>query len=782
MAGIEPATLLDLTQTERAMVEAVVRGEPADLKRGFVRGSVLRDLILEARRGWTVPPAGICINQGIVDGGLDLEGCSVSKPLLLWHSRIQGGGDKGALIVRDARLKRLGIHSCTVEGPIIADRVQIESGFFLGGGLVRGLLQIRGAEVNGALAIEGTEIGDGKTAIAAAGVRIAGPLILRRAKVQGEMTFPRAHLGSGIYAEDAQISHSNVAVNGESSRIEGDVLLERAHIAGGIKLANARIAGRIAGDGLVSAGIPDALIATGIHVEQGVSLANAKLSGAVWFDGAEIGKVFRAESMEIEGGETALHADIIEIGGNWDLARARIDGVVSFPGARINGQLRMTEARIRGGDLAIRADGAAIRGGWFVSRATITGLVRLPSAEIGNQFRMRAATLKVDQGAALLASGTSFARDVELNGGFQSVGAVMLDQTRIRGVCDLQNSALKSSMLARGGVPAPSPDMHTGQTDDLVLSLVDANVDRLHMPERAEDRPKGIVELTRARIGSLEDYASAWPPPPGLRGKTREGRDIDHLVLDGLAYDHLANPSGIAHDAAKHIARDERVAEKRIQWLEGQLDSDVRDHFKPQAWVVLAKRLSAQGYTEDARAVSIARRRRERRSRSATWSQRLHGVILDLFALYGYNPWRTVVWMTVFVLLFAGIWSWAASHCERSTCLDESVFVVRNRDAYTPEKFDKGYPEFNALAYSFDVFVPFVSFGYEDHWRPNLNWAPVAELPDFTASFRPGARDGAITITMGGILYVLGILETVLGLILSSLLVTGFTGLLRDEE
>ena len=43
-----------------------------------------------------------------------------------------------------------------------------------------------------ALAIEGTEIGDGKAAILAAGLKLSGPLILRRAKVLGEVALPRA--------------------------------------------------------------------------------------------------------------------------------------------------------------------------------------------------------------------------------------------------------------------------------------------------------------------------------------------------------------------------------------------------------------------------------------------------------------------------------------------------------------------------------------------------------------------------------------------------------------
>lgn len=796
----------DLSEAERALLEAMARGEPADMKRRTIRASMLRDLILEAHPGWTVPPAGLRIHHVIIDGCLDLEGCAVTKPLLLWHSRLQGGGDRGALLVRDARMKRLGIHSCTIEGAIVADRAQFESGLFLGGGLVKGSLQIRGGDISGALAIEGTEIGDGRTAMLGAGLRLSGPLILRRGTIKGEVALARAELGAGVYAEDAQFTHKGIALNLESARIKGDMLLERARIAGAFKLANARIGGRIAADKLTvdaaaageAAGpaLP-AIDATGIAIGQGLSLGGARLVGALMLEGAEIAKAFRAEGIEIDGGETAIGADVVTIGGNWDLARSKLVGSVSCPGADIRGQLRLTEARLFGSTVAIRADSARIRGGCFMSRAVVMGLVRFPAAEFGNQLRLTGASLKVDQGPALLAAGCSFARDVELGRGLQTIGAVVLDQSRLRGVLDLRGSTLTSAAIARDGAPAPQSRPNRAEPaeprwDEVALSLVDARIDRLLMPEAINQRPRGIVDLSRAHAGAFEDYAAAWVPPPSSRARTREGRDIDHLVLDGFTYDHLANPSGLARnrDEASRPMREERVGESRVSWLEGQREEDLVTHFKPQAWVELGARLSTQGYHEDARTIAIARLRRERRSGSATAALRWQGRVLDLFALYGFNPWRTVIWMAAVILAYSGVWAWAASNCARPGCFDEGVFVVSNRDAYTPESFQRGYPEFHALAYSFDVFVPFVSFGYEDHWRPNLNWSPIAEIPwpawakprdNATPARSPARPTGSLTLTWGGVLYVLGIIETVLGIILTSIAITGFTGLLRND-
>jgi len=784
----------DLNEAERFLVLAAGRGEPADLKRHTVRAAVVRDLILEARQGWTVREAGIRIQKAIIDGCLDLEGCTIEKPLLFWHSRLQGGGDRGALLLRDAKLKRLGIHSCTIEGSIIADRSEIENGIFLGGGLVKGLVQIRGADVGGALAIEGTEIGDGKSALLAAGIRLTGPLILRRAQVKGEVAFPRGELGAGIYGEDAVISREGVAINGESARVTGDLLFDRANVTGSIKLNNARVGGQISADGLVVAATPNAIVASGINVAQGINLSNARIAGSVWLEGADVGKVFRAEGAEIWGGETAIGADVIRIGGNWNLARSKLVGQLVCPGAEINGQLRLTEARLFGTDIAVRADGVRIRGGCFLSRATVLGVLRFPAAEIGNQFRLRGATLRVDRGAALLASGSTFNRDVELNQGLQATGALIFDQARIRGACDLSGSRIVSVALSpesRTAPAAPGAQEDTNdRLNDIALSLVDAKIGRLELPAKAEERPLGIVDLSRASVGSFTDYAATWPPGPGLRGRSRDGRDIDHLVLDGFTYEHLGNPAGAEIKAGAPVDRDARVGARRVLWLEAQEDRDLSDHFKPQAWMQLAHRLSAQGYHNDARTITIARRRRELRSHSTTAGQRWQGRILDLFALYGLNPWRTVLWMAAIIVAFAGLWSWAAGHCREPGCMDESVFVVSNRDAYTQEAFARSYPEFNALAYSLDVFVPFVSFGYEDHWRPNIRWEPIGDVtvPNLAARVPGAAGQGnaepwaSLKVTWGGVLYGLGVIEMIIGLVLTSLAVTGFTGLLRGEE
>ena len=195
----------------------------------------------------------------------------------------------------------------------------------------------------------------------------------------------------------------------------------------------------------------------------------------------------------------------------------------------------------------------------------------------------------------------------------------------------------------------------------------------------------------------------------------------------------------------------------------------------------VSRRLSAQGYHDDAREIAIARRRRQRRSVSASRGAWLQNWLLDVFALYGFNPWRTVIWMAVFVLVFAGVWWWAALGCERADCKDENVFVMALKGNYGQDDAlaAQRYPGFTPLAYSFDVFIPFVNFGFKEHWRPRTSYLPLAELAlPATGSSRPPP----IVVTVGGVLYALYVFEMLIGLVLTSLAVTAFTGLLKGDD
>lgn len=826
-----PVSSDDVTAHEKRLLDAVTAGRGIDLRGETIRAGMLRALVAGTRPDWPLTSTGINLANAVIQGQLDLEGCLVGAPLVFQKCIFRPADTAGSAIsLRDGHFRRVALHDCTLEGALKADRATIDSALFLTKSTINGILRLRGANIGEALAMdEARVVNPNDTAIMADGLRLGGPWILRAADIHGEIRFANAKIGGGLLWEEAAIKNNAIAVaadgvfcegpfvlrraeitgpfrlrgisvktidaqqititagseafNARGAEIAGDLVLDGAVIGGGVLLGRAHVNGEFSAKGAKLTGRNQdwALAASGIVVGQSVALAGAEIKGGIQLAGARIEQGFQASKITIESTGRAIEADVMHVGGNWTMRGAKINGNLRFAGAHIDGQIGFTECAINGGgDLAIRADGANVRGGWFMGRAHIVGLVRFPSARLGNEMRLRGTTIEVASGPAIFASGARIAREFVLDGGFTTTGAVVLDRAEIDGTLDLTGSRIKSAALFRNGAAASTTahdELLTQRFDAVALSLVDGRLDRLVMPDKAEDRPRGIVDLTRAHVGSYDDDARAWPLPLSLR-PSHNGA-ADHLVLDGFVYDHLETPTGVPSGASD--AKTAAASRMRVAWLEGQSRDDLAVHFKPQAWVHLSKRLAAQGYLDDSREIAIARRRRQRKSASATRPAKVQGWLLDVFALYGFNPWRTVLWMTAFVLLFAGVWWWAAQGCERDDCKDESVYVMALKGNYGQD--DKvavqNYPGFTPLAYSLDVFLPFVNLGYKEHWRPKTNYLPLAQMPLPAVSIH---GQPSLQLSLGGILYVAYVLEMLIGLILASLAVTGFAGMLRGDD
>ncbi|MBX2799827.1 MAG: hypothetical protein KTR31_19265 [Myxococcales bacterium] len=810
-----------LSEGERRLVDATRRGDRAQCEGTTVRAAVIRALAT-SKDSRLVRPAGIAMHGAQIQGELDLEGCDLTSPLLFFGCTFGTPGDtRSSLMLRDARLRRLGLYECVIHGGVKAERMQIESAMFMGKAQVHGTMRLRGARIGGSLNLEEALFEDEGNAIVLDSAEIRGNWLMRGATVRGTLRFSGARIGGSLLAESARYTADDVAILADGAQLEGawvlnrstvqgrmrlrsaqarglvaveariegaepaidangvqidgDWSLHRAVVQGGLSIPHAEIQGLFSADKAKLSAEGTALNAHGISLQQGMSIEHAHLEGGLSIEGARVGRDLQATGIHIHTPKgRAISADVIRVQGNWVMRGAKLTGAMRLSGARIEGQLAMTESEIQGRTLAIRADGIKVGGGWFMGRAKVHGVIRFPASTIGNQLRFSGSQLRVDRGVTVYANGSTVMRGVVAAEGFRSSGGLAFDQARIHGTLDLRDSQLVSATMDRGHQVDPGPERGeqlVTRYDDVVISLVDSVVDRIKMPRAPEHRPRGIVDLSRARTGSLDDHADAWHPhEPGIDDS------LDHMVLDGFTYDHLENPAGVD---LQHDQRSVRVWEQRLHWLEGQSGRDLDEFFKPSPWVQLVRRLRAQGFHEDARQVSIARLRRHRRSSSVLWRVRIQSQLLDWFALFGYNPWRTVLWIVAFVSLFTGLWAGAATQCEVADCSDETVFVRTKRGEFAEELavLDATYPEFSALSYSFDLFVPVVDFGHREFWRPNTRYQPL-----LTVDLARAGLQGTVDLTVGELLYVATILEMILGLILTSLAVTGFTGLITADD
>jgi hypothetical protein len=286
-----------------------------------------------------------------------------------------------------------------------------------------------------------------------------------------------------------------------------------------------------------------------------------------------------------------------------------------------------------------------------------------------------------------------------------------------------------------------------------------------------EERPRGVVDLSRARIGTFTDFKAAWPPKVDRTSRAcidrpcgGDGRDADHLILDGFEYEHLDNPDGLPFGETGPVAK------ARIDWLHGQSREDIFDRLKPQPWRQLGKVLAAQGYEDDARTIAIERRVAQRYAKGMPRAPRLLSRLLHLLADYGFNPWKSVGWSAVVVSIFALLYfvpTWWCGEAGQPLGANQRVFVRTLPADFVPaiasvpeaeKQLLLVYPAFDPLIYSLDVFLPLVDLGTERFWRANT------------------------TNGLGMVLYYLSILEGIAGAVLLSLIVTGFTGLLTRDQ
>jgi len=673
------------------------------------------------------------------------------------------------------------LDGCTIPGDVLADlvvglaaeRERLTGGMRLANAVIAGRFDLSRRRIPFALEFLHCRFEDGPLlladsqidALALIDCSIAGALTAARVRTSGTVLFERT-----VFGERA--SFAECCIGGAFS-------LVGATLSAGLDVTRARIDGSLdlTGATLVGSDAAAALAARGLRVDGDLLMASARLTGRAALDDARIGGTLAATLVEIDGGTEALDASRATIAGDVRLGEARLVGGLSLSDATVGGTLDLVEARVYADGTAIAGARGAVAGSVLLSHLKSDGRVDFSSATIGGSLVAAGATIKVQSGAALLLSDTTLGGDARLGSGFHSVGAVRADRVAVIGCIDLKGSHLRAAAIAPSGTqPAAARPTSVAVDDTMALSLAHATTGRLVMPERGDERPRGVVDLSHAHAAVFEDYAAAWPAERRHRARDAEGREIEHLVLDGFTYGLMTNPTGRATTgkSANHAGR------ARLAWLDGQRREDCGPTLCRQPWTMLAERFEAQGLSHEADHLRIALHRRERASRAMPSGRRWTSRLADWLMLYGLSPWRSLTLLAVMTALMGLVWATAAARCTAPGCFDESVFVITNKAAYTEPRFERTYPRFNPVGYALDLSLPLVTLGYRDHWRVNVAHGPLLAL-EMPASVAATIGIREIPFTLGGLLFALALAQQLLGLVLSLAVLASMLGLVRPR-
>jgi hypothetical protein len=200
---------------------------------------------------------------------------------------------------------------------------------------------------------------------------------------------------------------------------------------------------------------------------------------------------------------------------------------------------------------------------------------------------------------------------------------------------------------------------------------------------------------------------------------------------------------------------------KRVKDATGTEDTDLTGtkdrelagtrYFASQPYEQLAAVYRQAGQDTEARKVAIARRADLRKYGDLKWHRRIGNWLLDKTIKYGYQTWRAGLALAVVFVAF-----WALAYFAQQHHLMEPVGSFHG-PAPSATQCTGSYPCFYPLGYTVDTVIPLINVHQATYWGPNASapwgWAWVAGTA----------------------------IATGLGWALATLLVAGYTGLVRQE-
>jgi hypothetical protein len=375
----------------------------------------------------------------------------------------------------------------------------------------------------------------------------------------------------------------------------------------------------------------------------------------------------------------AIFADGIDIGRSFILP-AEAEGEIRLIDARLGGSLACvggTFGSEEGADWqvapAISADGLEVSGNLFLRPGNARGEVRLRGARLGGDLDCQGGTFQSLPYADLNPRPA-------LNAAAVTVGGNVFLSVTVSGEVNLRGARIGADLSCDDGTfhAAPLRPDPTARALNLAGVRVDGSL------FLRSGRVDGVLDLTGAEVGILNDAESSWP----ARG---------FLVLDRFRYGAIV---GGPVDATR-----------RLDWLRRQDPTRWGAAFWPQPYEQLAGVLREMGHEDEAKTVLIEKQsclRAAELRRLPWWRKPTHWSFTQLLRLvgYGYRPALALIPALAVVLL-----GWGVVH--RAT--DAGVLVPAK-----PAEAEGPAPVLVPLAYSLEAFVPIVRLGQTEAFRPDM--------------------------------------------------------------
>ena len=565
------------------------------------------------------------------------------------------------------------------------------------------------------------------------GVRITGHLDLEAAVIRCPRSLDCCYLDADEPACLDYATASRVTLTGcRMAGLTGKMLtareldLSRSTLTGPLRLPAADITGTLRCSGAQLTGRDsdgNVLDGDGMKVSGDVFLDEGfTAAGAVRLPGADITGHFSCSGAQLTGRDTdgnALVGDRMKVSGGVYLAGG-FTGAVRLPAADIAGQLNCSGAQLTGRDSdgnALVGDGMKVSGDALLD-VTAAGAVRLPGADITGTLSCRGAQL----------TGHDSDGNALVGDGMKVSGDVLLDKEfTAAGTVSLNSAHVGGSVSLR---PAALDD-----EDKVALKATSAQIAG-QLRWAPGQQVSGRVNLGGATVAELEDdwsgeRANGYWPVGGL------------LSLDGFTYSRFGGDG-------------QATVEQRLAWIRSQYPPHAGSDsaaFVTQPYEQLAGVYRQVGQDDQARKVAIARRADLRKYGNLNWYRRFGNWFLDWSIKYGYQTWRAGAGLAAVFIVFLAL-SILAQHQHVIVPIGE---IEGLHPVPSATQCMSNYPCFYPAGYTVDTVIPIINVHQADYWGPDGH-----------------APWGWVWVSLTWV-------ATGLGWALATLLVAGYTGLVRRD-
>lgn len=385
-----------LSDFERVLVASCAKGKMlvADNKRpeqpdpaNTIRATLIRFLLLGGDASHPVHEQGVAIKGAWISGDLDISGATCAARFLAASCRFAG-----QVRAVGATIQGLFLTDSMVPG-LLADGMTSNGSVILRGKFVaEGLVQLRGATINGEFSCDGATFSNkGGVAIAADSITVASGLFLRNGfRAFGEVRLMAAQIGGTLSCINGAFSNpggralsiDRIFVAGgvflrDGFRAEGEVRLLGAQIKGSLSCIGGHFhnaGGQAFNASRASAGV--IFLRDGFTSEGEVRLTNVRVGGAIDCSGGAFSHV----------GGTALKLDGAQIGGTLNLSRSTISGDISLIAASATSFFDRSSSQ-NAGSLILDGFEYSRIDGFGNAPALIAWLERQPDDHLGAGFR-----------------------------------------------------------------------------------------------------------------------------------------------------------------------------------------------------------------------------------------------------------------------------------------------------------------------------------------------------------------------------------------------------------